>query len=142
MRDSNLERELPRNCLFSSKLYDVNNNFDFDVQVADNIESIVCDWYLGSGMQNKVLQIVMDPEKYYTIKPVEYFADFEKDRTQNRLSSGGDFAFFARYLLFTGIVENEKILPQDKIMKVESHVLYKKGAMTGDVVLESFIWQQ
>jgi hypothetical protein len=31
-------------------------------------------------------------------------------------------------------------LPVDKILKVESHVLYKKWWNTWEVVFESFIW--
>ena len=33
-----------------------------------------------------------------------------------------------------------KILPKDKILKVESHVLYNKLWKTWDIVFESFIW--
>jgi hypothetical protein len=31
-------------------------------------------------------------------------------------------------------------LPEDKILKVESHVLYNKLGKTWDIVFESFIW--
>lgn len=47
---------------------------------------------------------------------------------------------FARYILFTWVVENGVVMPKDKLIKVESHVLYHRWTTTGEVVLESFIW--
>ena len=35
--------------------------------------------------------------------------------------------------------ENEKFLDSDKILKIESHVLYKKWALTWEKVMETFI---
>ena len=48
--------------------------------------------------------------------------------------------FFARYLSFSQVNVSNGSLPNDKILKVESHVLYKKWYKTGDLVFESFIW--
>ncbi len=39
-------------------------------------------------------------------------------------------------------MEDENILPKDKILKLESHVLYQKGVnggMTGEIIIETFI---
>ena len=67
---------------------------------------------------------------------------------------------FARYLSFTPVYidvkantfstasaaksnlaqSNVYVLPEDKILKVESHVLYNKHGKTWDIVFESFIW--
>ena len=49
---------------------------------------------------------------------------------------------FARYLLITGVVEDGKILDKNQILKIEAHVLYKKLWSTGEVVLESLIWNK
>jgi hypothetical protein len=35
--------------------------------------------------------------------------------------------------------DGETELPQDTILKIESHVLFKKGELTGEHVMESFI---
>jgi len=48
-------------------------------------------------------------------------------------------SFFSRYLTFESVMENEETLPQDKLIKVTSHVLIQKSAYTGEVVLESFV---
>lgn len=54
---------------------------------------------------------------------------------QNELPSKG----FARILEFSPIKEWEAELDPNKILKITSHVLYKRGSSTGEVVLESFI---
>jgi hypothetical protein len=43
-------------------------------------------------------------------------------------------------MLFKPVKENSEKLPTDKILKIESHVLYMKWAYTGEVIFESFIW--
>jgi hypothetical protein len=48
--------------------------------------------------------------------------------------------YFARYLSFVEVEEWDNVLPVDKILKIESHVLYKKWGNTWEVVFESFIW--
>ena len=53
---------------------------------------------------------------------------------------------YARYLVLTGVMEGNNLLPKDKILKLESHVLYKKGTdgwikwwHTGEIVIETLI---
>mgnify|MGYP002620718638 FL=1 len=74
----------------------------------------------------------------------------------------GEETIFARYLSFSPVYIDAKddsfemvypvksdsvqsntytnVLPNDKILKVESHVLYDKSWKTWDIVFESFIW--
>ena len=50
--------------------------------------------------------------------------------------------WFARYVEFSPIYENwsgETILNPNKILKIASHTLYKRGSLTWEIVLESFI---
>ena len=47
--------------------------------------------------------------------------------------------WFARYLLITWVVADGGTLPKDKILKVESHVLYQRWATTWEKVIETFI---
>ena len=54
---------------------------------------------------------------------------------QSELPSKG----FARVLEFSPIKEWEAELDPNKILKITSRVLYKRGSSTGEVVLESFI---
>lgn len=50
--------------------------------------------------------------------------------------------WFARYVEFSPIYESwadSKILDTNRIIKIASHALYKRGSLTGEIVLESFI---
>ncbi len=52
---------------------------------------------------------------------------------------GGDPLRYARYVELFPLKEGEKTLSMNKILKIESHVLYKKGELTGESIMESFI---
>ncbi len=152
MRDSNLSKSLPWNCVLHANLETGDRN------VIDPEK--ICAWYFSSWIDDhKVLQISFDPEAYTYAVPVDAGATFNDLRSGNRLYyTIGDIAwnqifwystlpvewtsptFFSRYILFTWVREGENILPRDSILKVESHVLYMKGSKTWEVVLESFIW--
>jgi len=49
--------------------------------------------------------------------------------------------WFARYLVITWVIynENDKIIDEDKLLKIESHVLYQKWTSTWEKVMETFI---
>ena len=50
--------------------------------------------------------------------------------------------WFARYLLITWVVydESNHMIDEDKLLKIESHVLYQRLALTWEKVMETFIW--
>lgn len=52
--------------------------------------------------------------------------------------------WFARYVEFSPIYESwhDWKLDTNKIVKIASHALYKRGSLTGEIVLESFIWMK
>ncbi|MDR2191198.1 MAG: hypothetical protein LBP53_08825 [Candidatus Peribacteria bacterium] len=106
-----------------------------------------------------VLTVAMDPEQYVKITTEELSPSFEENFTKFQLSyATGDIPPFqyvqkkqhadtsdeqslryARYLLLLPVYENGTALPTDHILKIESHVLFQKGALTGEKVMESFI---
>lgn len=151
MRDSNLDKLLPRDCVLDENL----SPDDFgDIQEQD-----VCVRNFASGTEDDtIFQISFASGTYMHALPVEKGEDFASLRNENRLylttwdiASIELFRYahqeiiwgetpFARYIVFDVVHEWEKILPPNKILKVESHVLYMKGTKTGEVVLESFIW--
>ena len=154
LRDSNLEKELPWNCVLNQEVYGWNLN-DLENKTVDNI----CIEYFGSD-SNKILQLSFDNEIYYYQNLTDSSESFDGLFEDNKLClfswydgmswfaycSGDTWepTFFARYLSFTGVsVDGWAVLPKDKILKVESHVLYKKWNKkykTWDIVFESFIW--
>lgn len=60
-------------------------------------------------------------------------------------SNNDDFSKFARYIIVKPLVEkksdgdNVENISTKNIVKLESHVLYKNGTKTGEVIFESFI---
>lgn len=150
MRDSNIQKWLDRNCVIISW---IDNN-------GKTSEPNLCDWYFGSWISNnKILQVSFDPKWYIQTKRLDN-SDFNNNFSGNRLyfftwiinwsnifrygNENNLFSweqtFFARYILFTWINEDKNILPVNKILKLESHVLFKKWSYTWEIVLESFIW--
>lgn len=156
LRDSNLEKELPWNCVLGQQIYGTQQD---DL----SLDNDICVGYFGSGF-DEILQLSFDDEVYYYQNLTgshDYFTGLFEDNqlclftwTINNMDMSwfsycswdvGEPTFFARYLSFTwvdlsGYNQNMQILPTDKILKVESHVLYKKWHKTGDIVFESFIW--
>ncbi len=53
-------------------------------------------------------------------------------------------SFFSRYIKFDGVYlwPEWSIWNADKLLKIESHVLYNKWTFTWDVVMESIIWDR
>ena len=165
LRDSNIKKELSWNCLMNKDMYGRDKDELSDaIGRGDhsNFEDVICDWYFG--IENN-LQIWFSPENYiyYALSDksdgfdisydenrlylytgdINYYgyADMEEMTNDNSsLRDGVSDTYFARYLSFVEVVEWDNILPGDKILKIESHVLYKKWWNTWEVVFESFIW--
>ncbi len=144
LRDSNLSKWLPRDCVP-----------EYDWEQDDKI----CE-YSFSSWENDIYQIYMDKDGYYKFQKISLEDEREQNFENNRLDylSGNTWdqnifwhqykekdiadnqTNFARYVLFTGIVEWYNILAKDKMMKIQSHVLFVRWWYTGEIVLESIIW--
>lgn len=138
-RDANLVKELQWDCIFTEKY--INNptpNF--------------CEWFFASWIQWKYIQISFNPNEYPKLNWTG-LNTFENNRLYyhswnikwnnifwyNNDSNNWEKTIFSRYIVLTWIKENWQILPTDKILKLESHVLFSKWSKTWEVVLESFI---
>ena len=150
MRDSNIIKWLPRDCVL--KTWFVFDGFWNIVDLED-----VCAWKFASWT-SEILQISFDSGVYTYAVPVLPGLNFADLWSGNRLyyttwtiwwhdifwySSrpmvGVNPTIFSRYILFTGVREWATLLPRENILKIESHVLYNKWTKTWEVVLESFI---
>lgn len=143
MRDTNRLAWLERDCVPNDKYLDT----------LDVCSDFLISWHQN---QNVVWMLGVDPISSIDIRKVSWNSNFDTMFNQTRLGLfswtnlfpvqyygtwfGGSPTYFARYVLFTGVVESWVVLPLDQLVKIESHVLYKKGSITGEVVLESFIW--
>lgn len=152
MRDSNIAKWLPWNCILKENFATGNRN-EIDPET-------VCEWNFSSWSEdNKILQISFDPEWYTYTHMLDAGKDFNELWTGNRLyyiswavgwhqifwysSQAVEWqepTFFSRYIVFAPVHEWKDILPRENILKIESHVLFNKWTKTWEVVLESFIW--
>lgn len=164
VRDSNFEKELPWNCIMWQNVYSSNLSNVHNSEPAD----IICSWFFASDQIVQLWfnkdyymfqNITWKSENFDTLFENNQLCRFTWDIAWNTgmfwysycSQWGWKPTFFARYLSFTWIdvaehdpskvdQQQQKILSTDKIMKVESHVLYKKWHNTWEYVFESFIW--
>lgn len=148
LRDSNYRKKLPRNCIFQQT-----NSATIQIQDGKEQDNPFCMWYFQPGT---ILKIEMDPEGYTHVTsttgalPESFTGKFEA--YQLYYATGEDsFSYtydkqadqeglrYARYIEIKGVYEGATLLPTEKILKIESHVLFQKGTLTGEKVIESFI---
>ncbi len=145
LRDANYHKELPWNCIFNyatinpTKVYEENVN-------------PFCDKLLEPGT---ILKISMWKEdKYLNTEVWALQNDFEKDFEEFQIylhtwsnnwftydyqKDNGEKTWFARYLKVEQVVTEAWDI-NDKLLKIESHVLYQRWTLTGEKVMETFIW--
>jgi len=156
LRDANYHKELPWNCIF-------NHIENLKASPYEENENPFCAWYFWSGDENKILKIWMWTGNEYihvetwslstledfdsmfsgyqiyfhTWNIVEWITWYLYDHAWN----DDERTRFARYLLITWVIaEDGNVVDTDKLLKIESHVLYKKWYLTGEKVMETFIW--
>ncbi len=168
MRDANLKKELSWNCLMNDDMY-LRSAEDLSEKIwrwsdISNFEEVICDGYFGEdnnlqvsfdmvncmyhdqSLKSNIFEDNYKNNKLYLFSadiswyPVSWYGyEFDNDKIYYESLQSND-TFFARYLSFGKVKEWDAYLPEDKIMKIESHVLYMKGWYTGEVIFESFIW--
>jgi len=154
LRDSNLERELPWNCILNDN--GLNQVLQNDVSEEDLVNTI-CDyfgewkpikisyddWYVyvettDTGFDNNILYYHDNSEENGR-NPVNWYSHEKKN-----LNKEWEPTVFARYITFDWIFEqygsDKQLVDTWKIMKVSSHVIWQKWWYTWEVVLSSFIW--
>lgn len=155
LRDANYHKELPWNCIFERATINENHNYDVD-------ENPFCKWYFWDE-NAKILKIWMwTGNEYVHIETWSlgdlgnfdslftgyqiYFHTWTivNDITwylYNHELNEEEWTWFARYLLITWVVdENYDLIDTSNLLKIESHVLYKKWYLTWEKVMETFIW--
>lgn len=166
LRDSNLERELPRNCVLSPLLYELDWERLSNL-ISDDTDIVRCINICNDDEDCKT-KCIMDkicPTYFGISSPIKIsYSDANYvmvDRTIDGIDSWNklyihtwdgwllwysheeqwwDETLYYRYITFDDIKENNLSLDTEKILKVSSHVIWEKWAFTGEVVLQSFIW--
>ena len=143
LRDSNYHKALPRNCIFQT------------VHKSDFTESDFCSSLFSSWT---VLKLAMGSgNAYFHVETGTLSEDFEENFSNFQLfyrtgdiawtqgfqygytGNGGTPLRYARYVLINALYDGETPLPESTLLKIESHVLFNKGGLTGEHVMESFI---
>ena len=157
IRDANVQKWLPWNCLLADKI-----TSDINIGTTTDDLSLIkaCDWYFSSGANDGYVLSLGFAESGYFFAEHKKIADNFVDNfiafalmqmtwtvgesTISRYAprqevQSWSLQMFGRYILFTGVIEGGKLLPLSDILKVESHVLFSKWSSTGEIVLESLI---
>lgn len=110
-------------------------------------------WFYESWSDHSSWKINIDAEDNYTISPTidtrsaNQLFKKKHQKMGNNFSiyshvPEGDPTYFSRWVKFSPVYlepEGETVDPHE-ILKIESIVQYKKGKFSGEVILESFIW--
>lgn len=150
LRDANYHKELPWNCIFTP-VETLKSEYEED-------DNPFCNGYLWVW-NVWVLKISMWSGNEYvhveTGKMLDFTWMFEDYQiyvhTWNVLNGttgfyydydpvDGEKTWFARYLVITWVANWDENIDTDKLLKIESHVLYQKWALTWEKVMETFIW--
>ena len=153
LRDANYHKELEWNCIFNKTEIDQNEPYD------ENTNPF-CKGYLWSWSNNILKIWIWSSDGYIhvetgSIEELEFDDIFDNYQiylhTGNALNgetwfrydydpTDGEKTWFARYLLITWILaEDWTIVDKDKLLKIESHVLYQRWTLTWEKVMETFI---
>ena len=142
LRDANYHKELPWNCIY---------------QWSNSLSTEWCDENLEPWTVLKIS--IWDESEYIRVETEKnvnfeftwmfdnyqiYFHTWDNDNpfiynhyTWDNYKETG----FARYLVVTWVTdEYGDTIDTSKLLKIESHVLYKKWEFTGEKVMETFIW--
>lgn len=149
LRDANYHKELPWNCIFEWE-----NSLDIEKWCKKFFENNQV-LKLDIGDNNKYLKIIdiSDISKIWDLEKEEDFDKiFEEYQVYkhvedngttflfNHDSNDGEATWFARYIVIKSVDSSEWELNPDKLLKIESHVLYKKWIFKWEKVMETFIW--
>ena len=152
LRDSNLERELPWNCILNKTGLAAALNGTVS---EDELESKICSYF---GVGHPPIKISYD-DWYVNVEKTDtdfdhnvlYYYDNGGEHARNIVNwyshkekiwnKEWEPTVFARYITFDEVKEKEwTSLNTWKILKISSHVLRQKWWYTWEVVLSSFIW--
>ncbi len=148
LRDSNFKKELPWDCLFRNM---------------GTEDSEPCKWYFASWMNRSwtTLKIAIGTgDQFIFVEtgdfPQDFSGNFQKyqlfklfsgDSTLFQYVYTGDYWWmgmvepsnYARYLIIKPLTESGNVLDTWKVVKIESHVLFDNGLLTGEDMMETIL---
>ena len=144
LRDANYHKKLEWNCIFKRKTWPIilNNEDDnpfcdgkFEEWTVLKISIWTWDEYVHVEKWNAISDFDTAFKEYqiysHTWMTNWFVYDYEKNN--------GEETWFARYLVITWVANWSEIIDKKKLLKIESHVLYQRWALTWEKVMETFI---
>lgn len=137
LRDANYHKKLPWNCVFEWG------------------KKLIGDWCKNvfSPSDLNILKVsIWSWDEYISIKKWTLANDFEKDFEEFQIylhtwvsnnwfsydydKNNGKETWFARYV----VIDSVNGVDEDHLLKIESHVLFRRWGLTWEKVMETFIW--
>lgn len=150
MRDANYHKKLPWNCIFNrvdslhasygedENPFCINSLWSWNLQVL-KISIWSGNEYIHVETNNEIQSFTWMFEKYqiyvHTWSVINGETGFYYDYTWSEKEK----TWFARYLVITWVVDEWKLIDKSKLLKIESHVLYQRWALTWERIMETFI---
>ncbi len=129
-RDSNRIAALPRDCIINKNL-DIYNNKICQNHFLDHWWL----WTIENWEQINFNKVDKDDIQTNSKLYISWDKTYKYTHSQTKEES-----IFSRYILFTWVQEDDKIIDTWYILKLESHVIYQKWIQQKEIVLETFIW--
>jgi prepilin-type N-terminal cleavage/methylation domain-containing protein len=147
LRDANYHKELPWNCIFEwkdsldpeygcIKFFEPNQVLKLDIGDNDKYIKII-----DVSDTSKIWDLKKDEDFEKTFEAYQIYKHTQDNGTTfvyNHDSNNGEETWFARYIVIKGVDSDEWEI-NDKLLKIESHVLYKKWIFKWEKVMETFI---
>ncbi len=131
-RDSNRIASLPWDCI-------INKEYDENLTREKTCKNYFLDnWWLRKIENNESINRKMADPNNIIEESKLYIKN--NNTTIYTHESSDQPSIFSRYIYFTGVKDNGTIINTWYILKLESHVIYQRWSKTGEIILESFIW--
>ena len=151
LRDANYHKKLPWNCIFKHV------NDEVLLSSFDEDENPFCNGKFWEDTNNILKVSIWSWDNYVLVVTWSLSSDFEENFNKFQIYlhtwdsvgeswfiydhipySGGE-TWFARYLVIKWVVASGNAIDKDRLLKIESHVLYKRWYLTWEKVMETFI---
>ena len=142
LRDANYHKELPWNCI-PQQWMDADwckNSFKPDDNKALKISIWSGDYYIDTQLVDLKHDFDSDFEKFQIYFHTWSVINGETWFIYDYVWTDEEKTRFARYIQIKDVDSGEWKIDPDKLLKIESHVLFKKWALTWEKVMETFIW--
>ena len=143
LRDANYHKELPWNCIPQLWI-----GPDWCTENIEPSKVLKIDIWNGNDYINvkassssDIWDLSEDENFDKIFKDYQIYKHVDNDSfVYNHIEEDWEETWFARYLEIKVVDSKDWKLDPDKLLKIESHVLYKRWILKGEKVMETFIW--